>query len=192
MREEMDNRNMERSRRQFVARVIEGLRAADCWTGETHIQKSVFLAQEVLHSRQNYGFYIYHYGPYCRDLTETLQFMRMFREIVTEPSGKWAPRYQLTDKGRELADQQVEELDKVDWVTKIVSTMTVAQLEGPTIAIFLKLQDPTRTDEQVAVELNHLKPHISYHEAIKAIAESERLRQDAVNADLITPNTPAT
>ena len=162
-----------------------GLRDADCWTGETHIQKSVFLAQEMLHCTQNYGFYIYHYGPYCRDLTETLQFMRMFREIVTEPDKKWAPRYQLTDKGRELAKQQVEELDKVNWVIKTVATMTVAQLEGPTTALFLKIQDPSRTDEQVADELHRVKPHISFYDAMDAIVESERLRQNARDHNLI-------
>lgn len=185
MRETMDERNMEKSRRRFVARVVKGLRDADSWTDDECVQKSVFLAQEVLDCQQNYGFYIYHYGPYCRDLTETLQFMRVFREIVTEPDDKWAPRFQLTEKGRELANQQVEELDKVNWATKTVAEMTVPRLEAPTTAIFLKLQDPSRTDEQVATELNRVKPYISYYDAMKAIDESERIRQDARDHKLI-------
>lgn len=187
MREEMDERNMQDSRRQFVARIIKGLRDAECWTDDAHIQKSVFLAQEMLRCQHNYGFYIYHYGPYCRDLTETIQFMRIFGEVATERPAKWADWYQLTEKGQALAEQQIDDLNKVDWVTKTVANMTLAQLEGPTTAYFLKLQDPTRTDEQVATELNRVKPHISYYDAFSAIAESERLRQDAIDANLIAP-----
>lgn len=185
MREALERRNMEDSRRTFLARLIGRLRDHQSWTGETHIQKSMFFLQELLGCKLGYGFYLYHYGPYCYDIYEVMQFMLMFGEIRAEDRSPYRPQYQLTKSGQLLAGRLADDDNRIDWVSRMLGPKRVADLEGPSTALLLRRQRPDRSDADTAAEINRLKPHISVPAAMHAIRELDELRSRAREDGLI-------
>ena len=190
MRESMDFRNGKRWRRAFLARLIRELREVGSWTGETHIQTSMFYLERMLGCVQGYRFYFYCHGPYSRDVWEVMQFMSEYGEIVAESQPRYRPRYQLTDAGRELADEFEYGAEQIEWISQYVGEKSVTPLEGPSTALFLMLQDPKRSESENAAELHRLRPHIPLWAAHVAIQDARDLRQRAEEDGVTLTGTP--
>ena len=60
----------------IVAELAPRLRHAGSWCGETHIQKAVYLSQELLGVHTGFDFVLYKHGPFSFDLRDTLGQMR--------------------------------------------------------------------------------------------------------------------
>src|SRR4051794_32075682 len=53
--------------------VLKALKANGSWCGETHVQKTVFVCQQLFGVESNFKFILYKHGPYSFELSEYLQ-----------------------------------------------------------------------------------------------------------------------
>lgn len=194
MKEALDDRNCYDDRRAPLARLIQELRAVDSWTGETHIHKSTFYLQELFGCDMGYGFYLHHYGPYCSDIREVMQFMMMFGEIKPTHVPNYRPKYNVTDRGVELAETDLgtKYAKQIEWISVKIGKLPAGKLEGPSTALLLTkrqvdLGDKGRPNdhELIASEIHRLKPHISILDAHRAIDDLAVLKADAQESKLI-------
>src|SRR4051812_23578213 len=64
------------SRCAVVVELAKKLRARGSWCGETHIQKAMYIVQDLSRSNFGYKFVIYKHGPYSFELNNELAAMR--------------------------------------------------------------------------------------------------------------------
>lgn len=83
--------------------------------GNTRLQKELFLAQKALkkhHIERPYSFRPYHYGPYCKEIYNDLDWLELKgfasqEKIVSRATGA-IRRFSLTDKGIERIKKMIE------------------------------------------------------------------------------------
>src|SRR5438874_1611684 len=92
-------------RAAVLASLIEELRAHESWCGETHIQKNVYVLEELLDVGLEFEFILYKHGPYSFDLADELLELRADRLVEPEPpKPPYRPRLKLTESGRRLLE----------------------------------------------------------------------------------------
>src|SRR5208283_4661878 len=97
--------SMDRLRRAaIVASLVTKLRAAESWCGETHIQKAVYLMQDLMDVPTEYRFILYKHGPFSFELSDELTSFRGDELLELQPqSPPYGPRYAVTALGRSLS-----------------------------------------------------------------------------------------
>src|SRR5436190_20618045 len=60
----------------LVVKLAKRLRASGSWCGETHLQKALYIVQDMSKSNFGYKFVIYKHGPYSFELNNDLAAMR--------------------------------------------------------------------------------------------------------------------
>lgn len=77
---------MERLAREAVLlSLVEKLRQAGSWCGETHVQKATYFLQEVAGVPLGFPFILYKHGPFSFDLRDELTAMRADGFLTLEP-----------------------------------------------------------------------------------------------------------
>ena len=176
-------------KRILLARLIQQIGKSGSWSGETHIQKSMYFMQALLNVDTSYRFVLYLHGPFSFDVHEVLTWMLSRGEIGVHKYELYGPKLKLTQHGDRLANEHVGLDDQIQWVSEEIATKKVKDLERLATACLLKLELPSWSDSQVADELNRLKPHISKKVALQGIEEFEALREAAASAGVILPST---
>src|ERR1039458_2350370 len=64
------------SRCALVVALATRLRSRGSWCGETHLQKALYILQDLSKSNFGYKFVIYKHGPYSFDINSELTAMR--------------------------------------------------------------------------------------------------------------------
>src|SRR5260370_30092368 len=64
------------SRCALVVKLAKRLRDRGSWCGETHLQKALYILQDISESNFGYKYVIYKHGPYSFDLNNELVAMR--------------------------------------------------------------------------------------------------------------------
>ncbi|MBI4567217.1 MAG: hypothetical protein HY719_02345 [Planctomycetes bacterium] len=170
-------------RAAVVSSLVKELRARDSWCGGTHVQKAMYLAQDLLRVPTDYSFILYKHGPFSFDLKDDLGWLRADRILelrVQEPS--YGPRYQTADLAQRLWDQSRTTLDRhrdaLAQCAEVVGARTVVQLERLGTALFVTKRKREMHDgsvDQRAATINRLKPHVSLDKAREAVAEADQL-----------------
>src|SRR5260370_41172711 len=106
--------SMERLRRAaIVTQLVTKLRAAGSWCGETHIQKAVYLMQDLLDVPMEYQFILYKHGPFSFDLSDELTSFRGDELLELKPQAPpYGPRFEVTDLGQQLREKWPKTLAK--------------------------------------------------------------------------------
>src|SRR5438105_554379 len=101
------------SRYAVILDLIKKLRAKGSWCGETHIQKAVFVLQQISKSKMGYKFVLYKHGPYSFDVRDELTAMKA-SEIVefTFTQQGYGPSIRTTRFGEKLYEVNKEEVGK--------------------------------------------------------------------------------
>jgi len=156
--------------------------------GETHLQKAVFLMQELTDQPLGFKFVIYKHGPYSFDLNDELGWMFSYNLLDATPVEIAPDQYQgfklfLTDAGKNLLHDSKETLShfqsQIDFAANLIGHKNVLALEKLTTALFLKTKRKKNTSEETAQYLNRLKPHISVADALKALQEADHLIRES-------------
>jgi len=165
------------------------MRVAGSWCGETHIQKGVFLLQELLSVPTEYPFVLYKHGPYSFQLSDELTSFRgdelLDLQLQAPPYG---PRYAVTSLGEKLRAQYPVTLAKhknaIQKVADAIGDQTVGEVERLATALYVTKRNTLLHDASVesrAEYLNKLKPHVSMDDALEAVEEIDALINQITN-----------
>lgn len=158
--------------------LIESLRRHGSWCGETHVQKSVYLLQELLDVPFEFQFILYKHGPFSFDLRDELTSLQADQIIALEPQPiPYGPKLSATAGGVELAHRfpktAAQYKDAIAQIAEIVGSRGVNALERLATALYVTRREPEQDQKRRAEALVKLKPHISREDALKAIEEAD-------------------
>jgi uncharacterized protein YwgA len=159
-----------------LASLIEELRAQDSWCGETHIQKNVYVLEELLGVDLGFDFTLYKHGPYSFDLSDQLSEMRADRLLGAEPQRPpYRPRLKLTETGRQLLERYPKTVrlyqEQVEQVAAKLAPKGVAELERLATALWVTRQHDEADVRTRAGWITELKPHVRPGDAMDAVEE---------------------
>ena len=183
---------MERLKRAaIVAKLVENLRNAGSWCGETNIQKATYLLQDLLAVPTDFCFVLYKHGPYSFDLSDELTSLRGDELLSLQPQAPpYGPRYALTESAKKLLKQYPKTLaryeDVLARVGSIVGAQTVTELERLTTALYVTKRCTENHDGSVKFRADHLrklKPHVSFADAKDAVKEIDNLLSEVSESD---------
>ena len=170
----------EQERWSLICHLVEQMRRAGSWAGQTQIQKSVVFLQELLQVPMGYDFILYKHGPFSFELRSELAIMRIRLQLDLELHHRYGPSFALGNWGRKVLELPTKHDEAIDFVANEISVRDTRSLERISTAFFLQNKHPTRNASQIAVEVNRLKPHISISQAHQSIKQVEELKRKAV------------
>jgi len=170
-------------RAAVLTRLVGELRAYGSWCGGWHIQKAVYLLQDLLGVPADYLFVFYKHGPISFALSDELTALRGDRLLALEPQAPpYGPRYARTPLSDRLEEEYKPTVDAFQnhlrYVARVIGDRTVAQLERLTTALYVTKQTNLGHDDSVqsrAECIRRLNPHILQESATKAVQEVDQL-----------------
>src|SRR4051812_7802769 len=132
-----------RQREAVVAALGEALSDAGSWSGETHVQKSVYFLQELLGVPTGFDFILYKYGPFSPELQGELGAMRSagFLRLVPQPA-PYGPKLETTKTAeRQLFARWPKTIarhrQRIDFVARELGGLGVGSLERLATALWV-------------------------------------------------------
>ncbi len=163
------------------------LRNQGSWTGETHVQKAMYLLQELFGLPAEFEFVLYKHGPFSFELRESLNQMEAERLIeLQEQPYPYGPRIaEGTAAPRLRASAQPTQAfhDQIAFISQELGNAGVAELERIATALFVSL-DPAIAPAERAQKLVELKPHVPLPEAEQAFTRLRNICNAGSNAGL--------
>ena len=180
----MDRMN-EADRGALLCHLVAAMGAAESWAGETHIQKSVLFLQKLLDVSLGYQFVLYKHGPFSFDLRSKLAAMRADLWLDVEPHLHYGPSFTLGPWGEHAVKTPTIYKDELEFVARKVATKDARDLERISTAFYMTGKYPEQSNNEIAKEINRLKPHISVVQALLAIKDAEKLRAEAAKMKVL-------
>ena len=167
----------------IVLYTMQSLKAEGSWCGETHVQKALFLCQEVMDVPSNFKFILYKHGPYSFELSEHLQGLIADDLICLLTRPPYGPTLGVSSEGRLIADRvggNRRIAASIAFMSKKLSPKGVTELEKIATAVYVNRKYGSKTPiEKRAQILNSLKPHVSVEAARDAFVEAEAIKDEA-------------
>ncbi len=167
----------------IVLYTMRSLKAEGSWCGETHIQKTLYLCQEVGHVPSKFTFVLYKFGPFSFELSEHLQGLIAddLVQLLTRPP--YGPTLAVSDDPRSHANEfevAGSAATTIEFMAKKVGHKGVADLEKLATAVFVNRKCGTNTPiEKRAKTLHALKAHVPIDAARRAFVEADALEEEA-------------
>lgn len=90
----------------ILVRLARRLYEHGSWSGETHIQKTTYLASVLLAIPFDFDFILYKHGPFSFELRDELDDMRVDGLLERVPQGpRYGPRLLVSPRGREFEER---------------------------------------------------------------------------------------
>jgi hypothetical protein len=173
---------MNRSQRTAViTRLAERLRERGSWSGETHVQKVVFVMQELLDVKFEFEFILYKHGPFSFDLRDELSSLCADNLLKYQAqSPPYGPKIGVLPDAKALQERFPKTLGshtaKIEFVCDRLGNKGVAELERLATALWVTTREGTGDSvDQRAKKLNKLKPHVSIDEAKAAVVAMDEV-----------------
>lgn len=162
-------------RSALLTMLADELKARGSWSGETHLQKAAFLLQEALGVPLGYDFTLYKHGPFSFDLRDDIHALRADGILGLEPRPQpYGPTIVTTPRTELLAKRfpktRNRYASKVTKVADLVGDKGVVSLERVATAFLLMRRHPDLEDDEIALELRRVKPHINDQGAAEAVS----------------------
>ncbi len=141
----------------IVLYVVRKLNEIGSWTGNTHIQKIIYLTQSACNLKL-YNFVLYHYGPYSFDLREDLDFLAI-SGYLERSADELGYHYKAHINSELQIPAEIKE--KVDKIAKIFGKAPTTLLELITTVDYIMRKYPSRNDEEITETVRKIKPHFS-------------------------------
>jgi hypothetical protein len=172
------------SRCALVVDLIKRLRERGSWCGETHVQKAMFILQDISRSNFGYKFVIYKHGPYSFDLNSELTAMRAAGILEFQfPREGYGPSIRATDFGERVYNINKENVERYDAVSRFLAewfaASDVRHLEKVATAYYVTTKNPRDPATERAKKLNSLKPHVDMQAAEQAVRIVDEKRKEA-------------
>lgn len=176
-----------RQREAVLAELALRMRAHDSWCGETHLQKAAYVLEELGGVPLGFGHVLYKYGPFAYDLRDELGVMRADGLVESEQVAGYGPRLRPTAAAeRQLLARWPKTLKRyrpqIDFVAERFGSKGVGELERLATALWVQAHHADEGDEQQAVRLHEIKPHVSLEQAREALTTVGQWRRQAAGA----------
>lgn len=163
--------------------LIDRMRAKGGWCGETHVQKSTYVAQQLAGVPLEFDFILYKHGPFSFDLRDELTSLRADGLLQLEPQPfPYGPKFKATENAHELQKRFPKTLKRHENALEFVATKLadkqVDELERLATALFAKAKFPDDDDHEHARWISEKKPHVSIDEALEALQEVDFLTSE--------------
>ncbi len=167
-------------RAALMTRLLENLRDKRSWCGETHAQKAIFFAQDLMRVPLEFEFILYKHGPFSFDLRDELTSLRADGLIRLVPRWPYGPTIMPTELAKKLQNNYQRTLrlyeDKLAFLADKLGAKGVADLERLATALFVTVRQKVgESSEKRAAKLSEIKPHISYDQALEAIRKVDQM-----------------
>src|SRR5262245_29122108 len=120
--------------------LTDRLAANGSWCGETHIQKSTFVLQEVVNLPTEFSFILYKHGPFSFDLRSELTSMRADGLLLLEAQYPYGSSYASTENGRQLQKRFPKTIEQfrrpTEFIAKTLGPKNVSELEQLATALY--------------------------------------------------------
>jgi len=167
----------------IVLYTMQSLKGEGSWCGETHVQKTLFLCQEVMGVPSNFKFILYKHGPYSFELSQHLQGLIADDLVCVLTRPPYGPTLGISDEARLIAakiDRDDSVAEPIAFMSKKLSRKGVADLEKLATAVYVNKKYGSEVPiEKRAEILISLKPHVSVEAARDAFAEAEAIEDEA-------------
>jgi hypothetical protein len=168
----------------IITRLIERLRASGSWCGETHIQKAMLFLQDMLRVPTRWDFVLYRHGPFSFDLRDELTALRGDGILRLEPQyPPYGPKIGTTERAgyvEGLFEKTLAEYEpQIAFVADRLGAKGVTELERLATAYWVTKENPGMSVVDRALGVTELKPHIDRDEAEAAVAEVDRMNDEA-------------
>jgi hypothetical protein len=168
----------------LVVKLAKKLRSRGSWCGETHLQKALYILQDLTKSNFGYKFVIYKHGPYSFDLNNELAAMRSasILEFQIHREG-YGPSIAPTAFGQKVYDVNKDSVEAysaiVDFIADWFAKSDVRHLEKVATAYFVTVKNPRLPVTERAKKINFLKPHVDIQSAEEAVLIVDAKRKEA-------------
>jgi hypothetical protein len=171
-------------RMAITSKLAEALRDRDSWCGETHIQKAMYLVQEMLGAAVGYRFVLYKHGPFSFDLRDELDGMVDDEVMRREPqSPPYGPRLAITERAHRIQSMYPKTMERfnshLEFVADKVATKGVTDLERLSTALYVSKEKGGVSIDERAELLRRIKPHIPESLARAAVEELDEIRDQS-------------
>lgn len=172
------------SRCALMVELTKKLREAGSWCGETHVQKALYIVQDLSKSNLGYKFVIYKHGPFSFDLKSELAAMHAANIFEMKfPREGYGPSILPTSFGERVYEVNKENVREYVPLTQFVanwfSSKDVRDLEKIATAYFVTAKHPRDRVIERAKRLTSLKPHVDLHSAEEAVLTVDQMREEA-------------
>ncbi len=172
------------SRCALIVDLVKRLRERGSWCGETHLQKALFILQDISRSNFGYKFVIYKHGPYSFELSSELTGMRAAGIIELQfPREGYGPSIQVTPFGNRIYEVNKQNVEQYFATNRFLSEWFAANdvryLEKIATAYYITKKNPRVSVGERARKLNLLKPHVDVPAAENAVRVVDEKRKEA-------------
>jgi len=167
----------------IIVDLIQKLRKRGSWCGETHLQKGLYILQDLLKSNFGYKFIIYKHGPFSFELKSELSGMRASGIIeLVFPREGYGPSIIATNFGERIFDAHKDDIGRYlpvnDFVANWFEKNDVKQLEKVATAYFVTKKHPREPVAVRAQRIHNLKPHVDIPSAEEAVRIVDKKREE--------------
>ncbi len=167
----------------IVLYTMQTLKGGGSWCGETHVQKTLFICQEVMGVESKFKFILYKHGPYSFDLSEHLQGLIADGLVCVLTRPPYGPTLGLSDEARSIAAKVAgdgEIAARIAFISKKLGQKGVSDLEKLATAVYVNRKVGAKGSiEERAKLLTSLKPHVPVEAAREAFGEVEAIEVEA-------------
>lgn len=172
----------EHERLGLLLTIAKGLREAGSWCGETHVQKTAYLLNELMGVNPGWKFVLYKHGPYSFDVHDDLVSAQALQLLVQEPKPPYGPSLELTEAGNRALDRPGEtaanNLQSVRALASRLGPKNIFELEQLATAVYVTHSGVDADPAERARRLHELKPHVSPESAQRAVEEADSLQAE--------------
>ena len=119
---------------------LQALKEEGSWCGETHVQKTLYMCQEIVGAPSKFKFILYKHGPYSFELSECLQGLIADDLILMQTRPPYGPSLAMSDEAHSLAadiDQDGKLSASIRFMSKKLGRKGVAELEKLATATYV-------------------------------------------------------
>lgn len=164
----------------LIGGVAKALRDRGSWTGETHIQKTAYVAKVKRGVPFESDFVLYKHGPFSFDMSKSIVHMLSRGMLSADSNPGYGPSFRVSEtlwnalNGR-LGNYFQNFALAIETVSDVLARKNVAELERIATAVYVSTNFPTIPVAGQAAIVTKLKPHISNELAIAALGEAESI-----------------
>jgi len=182
-------------RMAIIITLMEKMAEAGSWCGETHIQKATFFLQALTKVPLEYDFIIYKHGPYSFDFEDELA--RMFSSGLISYFDRpypYGPTLCPGESAKEFLEKFPVTLQTytphIQFIAQRLGKKNVVSLEKLGTALFMMLKEEGKGIEELAHEINKIKPHVTIEEAKIALESVHGMLEEfSIPVDRVSPGS---
>lgn len=164
--------------------LIKQLRNRGSWCGETHVQKAMYIAQDLAKANLGYKFILYKHGPFSFELKDELSGMRASNIVeFAFRQRDYGPTIGITEFGERVYkthEESIQQFKKINaFVADWISASDVRNLERLATAYYVTKKHPRDPVAVRAKMISSLKPHVDIIAAEEAVRLVDQKKAEA-------------